>query len=108
LGNGVPSAKSGKHLHPISEREQAIYLVWLVICFVVLGSTIIHGLSPVATVSAWVGALVGSGVNERRCWAKRRMGWMLWFTMLMEARVNLRLVERMKNKGSGFEGLALQ
>jgi hypothetical protein len=44
----VPSAKSGKHVHPISEREQAIYLVGPVICFVVLGSTIIHGLSPVA------------------------------------------------------------
>ena len=37
-----------KHVHPISEKDHAIYLVWLVICFVVLGSTIVHGLNTVA------------------------------------------------------------
>jgi NhaP-type Na+/H+ or K+/H+ antiporter len=47
-GNGVPSAKPGIHDHPPNEKEQAIYLVWPVICFVVLGSTIVHGLSTVA------------------------------------------------------------
>jgi hypothetical protein len=36
------------------------------------------------------------------------MGWILWFMVLVEARVNLRLVERMKNKGCGFESFALQ
>jgi NhaP-type Na+/H+ or K+/H+ antiporter len=33
---------------PYSEKEKATYLVWPVICFVVLGSTMVHGLSVVA------------------------------------------------------------
>lgn len=32
---------------PYSEKEKAIYLVWPVICFVVLGSTMVHGFSGV-------------------------------------------------------------
>jgi len=38
----------GELIRPASEKGQAIYLVWPVICFVVLGSTMVHGLSTVA------------------------------------------------------------
>lgn len=33
---------------PYSEQDKAIYLIWPVVCFVVLGSTMVHGLSGVA------------------------------------------------------------
>lgn len=33
---------------PYSDKEKAIHLIWPVICFVVLGSTMVHGLSGVA------------------------------------------------------------
>ncbi|KAE9368555.1 Na(+)/H(+) antiporter-like protein [Stipitochalara longipes BDJ] len=46
-GNGVPSPRP-EHEHPLGDKEKAIYLVWPVICFVVLGSTVVHGLSTVA------------------------------------------------------------
>jgi NhaP-type Na+/H+ or K+/H+ antiporter len=45
-GYGVPSPRP-EHKHPLGSKEKAIYLVWPVICFVVLGSTIVHGLSTV-------------------------------------------------------------
>ena len=46
-GDGVPEARP-ELKHPMSNKEKAIHLVWPVICFVVLGSTIVHGLSTVA------------------------------------------------------------
>ena len=46
-GDGVP-APHPEHKHPLGDKEKAIFLVWPVICFVVLGSTIVHGLSTVA------------------------------------------------------------
>jgi len=33
---------------PFSDKAEAIYLVWPVVCFVVLGSTMVHGLSVLA------------------------------------------------------------
>ncbi len=47
-GSGVPSPKPEKHTGPLKDKDTAIYLVWPVICFVVLGSTVVHGLSTVA------------------------------------------------------------
>jgi sodium/hydrogen antiporter len=46
-GDGVP-APHPEHDAQIGDKQKAIYLVWPVICFVVLGSTFIHGLSMVA------------------------------------------------------------
>lgn len=46
-GDGVP-APHPEHHGALGDKEKAIYLVWPVICFVVLGSTIVHGLSTVA------------------------------------------------------------
>jgi sodium/hydrogen antiporter len=46
-GNRVPTPHS-KHKHPLGNKEKAIYLMWPIICFVVLGSIIVHGLSMVA------------------------------------------------------------
>ena len=45
-GVGVPSPRPGQL--PLGDKEKAIYLVWPVICFVVMGSTLVHGLSTVA------------------------------------------------------------
>ncbi|TVY82317.1 Na(+)/H(+) antiporter [Lachnellula suecica] len=45
-GKAIPKPSPDREItYPISEKQQAIYLVWPVICFVVLGSTMIHGLS---------------------------------------------------------------
>jgi NhaP-type Na+/H+ or K+/H+ antiporter len=46
-GDGVPQGNPDLE-HPLGNKEMAIYLVWPVICFVVLGSTFVHGLSTVA------------------------------------------------------------
>jgi NhaP-type Na+/H+ or K+/H+ antiporter len=58
-GSGVPSPKPYKLVDPVGDKEMAIYLVWPVICFVVLGSTFVHGLSTVAI------SLVGSFSRKR-------------------------------------------
>jgi len=44
-GTSLPLPKPKHAVPPYSEREVAIALVWPVICFVVLGSTTVHGLS---------------------------------------------------------------
>ena len=46
-GDGVPQGNPDLE-HALGNKEMAIYLVWPVICFVVLGSTFVHGLSTVA------------------------------------------------------------
>ncbi|KAG0651339.1 Na(+) H(+) antiporter [Hyphodiscus hymeniophilus] len=50
LGSEMSSSevRAGVSGPPYSRKEDAIHLVWPVICFVVLGSTIVHGLSVVA------------------------------------------------------------
>jgi sodium/hydrogen antiporter len=60
-GDGVPSPHS-EHMHPLGNKEKAIYLLWPVICFVVLGSTIVHGLS---TVAISLGGSIARKRNER-------------------------------------------
>ncbi|TVY28296.1 Na(+)/H(+) antiporter [Lachnellula hyalina] len=44
-GTGVPHKKPGKGTFPLTGREEAVFLVWPVICATVLGSTMVHGLS---------------------------------------------------------------
>ncbi|CAL3972375.1 unnamed protein product [Diplocarpon coronariae] len=46
-GTSVPWAKPRKLTPPYSDKDKAIELLWPVICFIVLGSTIVHGLSTV-------------------------------------------------------------
>lgn len=47
LGDGILVQGEGKSPHR-STKEEAFHLVWPVICFVVLGSTTVHGCSTVA------------------------------------------------------------
>jgi NhaP-type Na+/H+ or K+/H+ antiporter len=47
-GTSMPVPKPKIWGPPYSEKQQAIHLVWPVICFAVLGSTMAHGLSVVA------------------------------------------------------------
>ncbi|KAL3425419.1 Na+/H+ antiporter [Phlyctema vagabunda] len=47
-GKSIPLGKPQKPIPPYSDKTVAIYLIWPVICFVVLGSTMVHGLSVVA------------------------------------------------------------
>lgn len=47
-GDGVPKGLPDKPTPPFTDNTKAIYLVWPVVCFVVLGSTIAHGLSVLA------------------------------------------------------------
>lgn len=54
----LPLPKPEKAYPPYTDKERAIELIWPVICFVVLGSTMIHGLS-VAVIS------VASHVQKR-------------------------------------------
>jgi len=49
-GTSIPLPKPKHEVPPFSEEYKAIMLIWPVICFVVLGSTMIHGLS-VAVIS---------------------------------------------------------
>jgi NhaP-type Na+/H+ or K+/H+ antiporter len=44
-GTSIPFPKPPTAAPPYSDKQKAIALLWPVICFVVLGSTIIHGLS---------------------------------------------------------------
>lgn len=48
LENGISKPEPKPKTLPYSKNENAIQLVWPVICFVVLGSTFMHGLSVVA------------------------------------------------------------
>jgi hypothetical protein len=43
-GTSIPKGKPD-YSKPLTDRQRAIFLVWPVICFVVLGSTMVHGLS---------------------------------------------------------------
>lgn len=47
-GTSLPLGKPRQANPPFDDREKAIALIWPVICFVVLGSTIVHGLSVAA------------------------------------------------------------
>ncbi|RDW82676.1 hypothetical protein BP6252_03788 [Coleophoma cylindrospora] len=47
-GTSIPLGKPNMPVPPYSDRTKAIFLVWPVICFVVLGSTMVHGLSVMA------------------------------------------------------------
>ena len=47
-GTSSPDPKPKTPVPPYSNKEEAIHLLWPVICFVVLGSTIVHGLSVMA------------------------------------------------------------
>lgn len=64
LGTGTshPLPKPDIPTLPYSEKEKAIALIWPVICFLVLGSTMVHGLS-VAAVS--LGSHYGRPKGER-------------------------------------------
>jgi len=44
-GQSVPEKRPGKVVFPSTERQEAVFLVWPVICATVLGSTMVHGLS---------------------------------------------------------------
>ncbi|KAF8865224.1 Sodium/hydrogen exchanger [Acephala macrosclerotiorum] len=46
--SSFPFGKEHKMVGPYSNMDQAVHLVWPVICFVVMGSTFVHGLSTVA------------------------------------------------------------
>ncbi|EKD18117.1 uncharacterized protein L3040_007703 [Drepanopeziza brunnea f. sp. 'multigermtubi'] len=46
-GTSVPWDKPRTPIPPFTRKDKAIELVWPVICFVVLGSTFVHGLSTV-------------------------------------------------------------
>lgn len=60
-GCGVPSPRP-EHKPPLGSKEKAIHLLWPVICFVVLGSTIVHGLS---TVVISLGGSIARSSGER-------------------------------------------
>lgn len=47
-GDGVPKGLPQNPHSPFSDNTEAIYLVWPVVCFVVLGSTMVHGFSVLA------------------------------------------------------------
>jgi NhaP-type Na+/H+ or K+/H+ antiporter len=47
-GTSRPLPNPGNPVPPYSEKVRAIHLVWPVICFVVLGSTMVHGVSVLA------------------------------------------------------------
>lgn len=61
-GTSHPLKKPDIPTLPYSEKEKAIALIWPVICFVVLGSTMVHGLSVVAVS---VGSHFGRPKGER-------------------------------------------
>ncbi len=46
-GKSLPLSEPPKPIPPYSEEIRVIHLIWPVICLVVLGSTIVHGLSVV-------------------------------------------------------------
>ncbi|KAG9237356.1 Na(+)/H(+) antiporter-like protein [Amylocarpus encephaloides] len=43
-GTSIPEKKPDPN-KPLDDKQKAIFLIWPVICFVVLGSTIVHGMS---------------------------------------------------------------
>ena len=44
-GSSVPSPHPPHYGRPYTPREQAVYLIWPIVAFTVLGSTLVHGLS---------------------------------------------------------------
>lgn len=46
-GTSLPDNKPPLYGRPYTDRERAVYLVWPLVCFIVLGSTMVHGLSVV-------------------------------------------------------------
>lgn len=44
-GDGTPEGLPKNPRPPFDDKTEAIYIIWPVICFVVLGSTMVHGLS---------------------------------------------------------------
>jgi NhaP-type Na+/H+ or K+/H+ antiporter len=44
-GTEVPNPQPGEVTYPFTEQQEAIHLVWPVICATVLGSTMVHGMS---------------------------------------------------------------
>jgi len=44
-GDGTPKSLPKFPSPPFDDKTKAIYIVWPVVCFVVLGSTMVHGLS---------------------------------------------------------------
>ena len=46
-GTSLPLGKPLPPSPPFSDKEKAIWLLWPVVCFIVLGSTMVHGLSVV-------------------------------------------------------------
>lgn len=51
-GRSIPRKSPGKATYPFTERQEAIFLVWPVICATVLASTMVHGLSTLG-ISIW-------------------------------------------------------
>jgi sodium/hydrogen antiporter len=47
-GTPLPLPDPPLYKQPYSEKAGAVELIWLVICFIVLGSTVVHGLSVAA------------------------------------------------------------
>jgi NhaP-type Na+/H+ or K+/H+ antiporter len=98
-GNGVPQANPELG-NQLGNKEKAIYLVWPVICFVVLGSTIVHGLSTVAI-------SLGGSITRKRGERAPLLGQetdalAIWIMILGMGRANLRLVGLMKIKVTKF------
>ena len=47
-GTSLPLERPAPPSRPYSEKEKAIWLLWPVVCFIVLGSTMVHGFSVLA------------------------------------------------------------
>jgi NhaP-type Na+/H+ or K+/H+ antiporter len=47
-GSSVPFRTPGLPVGPYSDKTKAVHLIWHVICFTVLGSILVHGLSTLA------------------------------------------------------------
>jgi len=41
-GTPLPLPAPSRHKPPYSEKARVVELIWLVICFIVLGSTMVH------------------------------------------------------------------
>ncbi|OQO10372.1 hypothetical protein B0A51_17312 [Rachicladosporium sp. CCFEE 5018] len=47
-GTASPETHPPHYRHPYTDREKAVMTIWPVVCFVVMGSTLVHGLSVLA------------------------------------------------------------